>query len=581
MSVDRNDLKSSFGRVVADGIPGILSHQRENGSIIYNEKAPIVYPQQAIMPLAWCYTGQDPERRFHRSADVLKAIRKLGDYLVSLTNSAGEVDFDSFGYRVKSVDQRLVFAWLEALRMLREHKADVDTSAWEPRIVAACHTLISHRLKKLVGLRRFLGRVMGTSSNHVALYLSTIHRTGTVLNKPDLVEFVMPIARAFAASIHPDGYWDEHSDLERSVGPTPLYNTLSTCAMGLLYEWTGEAVFGEAIAKAAHFHGRFAYPDASCVELIDERVRYHNAPKIWGLFAFSHTPEGRGLGAMALENWLQNNPDKNVWSPELMARHLENSMYWHSGPVHAPLFASENHSATLTLPALYARRKGWALAVSAMRASNAEDNAYRDNPFGLDRQRLMSAWHPDTGLLISGSHSKKQPHASTFALLRTPEHQGDFFEDHLPCGGFVDLQNDTLHADVLYRSYRGQVTLRPLSEKKLRVDLSVDPSGNRGPFAAAVVLKPQNHVITTGDGREIKLGEDGMLKTLQELGGSFRIGRVLVKGPPSLKVQWPLLPFNSYAKDNKADFSTAELRVYDELSIDRTSMTIELEVTPA
>jgi len=76
MAVDHADLKAAFGRTVAEGIPGILSHQREKGSIIYDEKAPIVYPQQAIMPLAWVYAGNDPDQKFHRSPDVLKAIRQ-------------------------------------------------------------------------------------------------------------------------------------------------------------------------------------------------------------------------------------------------------------------------------------------------------------------------------------------------------------------------------------------------------------------------------------------------------------------------------------------------------------------------
>ena len=580
-SFDRNDLKSSFGGVVAEGIPGILSHQRGDGAIVYDEKAPINWPQQAIMPLAWCYAGLDPDRKYERSPEILAAIRKHAGFLMQFTNEKGECDYNSFGNRVQGVDQRLIFAWVEALRILREAKSDVDTSSWAPRIEAACRELISHRLKKLVGLRHFLGRVMGTSSNHVALYLSTIYRTGKVLNKPDLVEFVLPIARAFAANIHPDGYWDEHNDLQREGGPTPIYNTLSHCAMSLMYEWTGEEVFAQAITKSTLFHGRFSYPDGTCMDLIDERVRSYNSPMVWGLFGFSHTPEGRGLAALCLETWLEKNDDKNVWQPELLARHVENSMYWRPGPVHTPLCASETHAAALTLPALYVRNKGWALAASAMRATNAEDNAYRENPFALDRQKLISAWHPDVGLAISGSHSKNQPQASTFALLKSPLNSQGFYEDYLPCGGFVEQRDEALHVRATYRSFRGAATMRALSPNSLRVELSVDTSANQGPFAAALILRPQDRTITAADGRQFKLGAEELSKTFEELGGSFRLGRVQIKGPPSARVQWPLVPFNSYAADNKADLSAAEVRVFDELTVSRPATTFELEIVAA
>jgi len=174
-----------------------------------------------------------------------------------------------------------------------------------------------------------------------------------------------------------------------------------------------------------------------------------------------------------------------------------------------------------------------------------------------------------------------KPFASTFALLKKPDEHGEFFEDYLPYGGTVEDHGGTLTANVTYRTFRGTTSICALSETKLRVDLSVDTSANQGPFAAAIVLKPQDLVLKGANGRDVKLGEEPVSLTLQELGGSFRIGRVQVKAPRSVIVHWPLLPFNSYAANNKADLSTAELRVYDELTPERSATMIELEILPA
>src|SRR5581483_5606429 len=122
------------------------------------------------------------------------------------------VSFDSYGYAVTGVDQRLTYAWLEALAILNDAHGKFEFDRWADKIERAARTLCAKRAK-LASVRRFVVRVMGTSTNHVALDLATIYRAGVVLKQRDLRDFALPIARAMAADIHPDGYWDEHSDL--------------------------------------------------------------------------------------------------------------------------------------------------------------------------------------------------------------------------------------------------------------------------------------------------------------------------------------------------------------------------------
>ena len=271
-------LPGAFAQIVTDSIPAILAHQQPDGAIVYDPAAPIVYPQQAIFPLAFCYAGLGPDKRFRRSAALQEAILRLGDWLLAHFDDHGCIHFDSYGYAVGGVEQRLTYAWLEALHILRTAQADFPFDRWADKILRAAETLVESNLRRLDGLRHFTMLTLGTSTNHVALYLTTVYRAGQVLDRPDLCQAVLPIARALAQDIHPDGYWEEHGDLSGTAGPTPSYNYLTHCAIALFCEWTQEPVFLAAIEKSTAFHGNFCYPDGAFLELIDERVRHDPAP---------------------------------------------------------------------------------------------------------------------------------------------------------------------------------------------------------------------------------------------------------------------------------------------------------------
>ena len=378
-------------------------------------------------------------------------------------DNQGQFYYDSYGYKGSHVDQRLTYAWIEGLRILREANADFDFSAWQDKIERACGTLVSKHLNKLIGLRRFIRLSTGTGLNHVALYISTVYRAGQVFNRPDFCEVALKVGRALAEDIHPDGYWEEHGDLLSNCGPTPLYNYLSHCGMALMHEWTGEAAFKAAIDRSTRFHRQFCYPDASPCELIDERVRYHADSMMWGLFGFTHSPEGRGSAVEHFKNW-RSHVNREKPFPETVARLCENYLYWKRGDIGAATFTQKHHTALLTLPAGLFRRGAWSVGLSAMRAYNPEDPANRDNPFALDRQKLFSVWHEKMGMLLDGSHSKNQPENSTFAA-KYPEGN-----DHFPEGGRVGEENGELKVHALYRSFYADVTIVPVSDSELRID---------------------------------------------------------------------------------------------------------------
>nr|MBA2482667.1 hypothetical protein [Planctomycetota bacterium] len=374
--------------------------------------------------------------------------------------------------------------------------------------------------------------------------------------------------------VHPDGYWEEHGDLLRCGGPTPSYNYLTAGAMGLMYAWTREAVFRSAIDAATRFHARFSYPDATFLDIIDERVRagHDSAPRVWGLFAFSHSPEGRGSAIAHFRGWRSHVRDIEDVGPETLARHCENHLFWNDGEAIPAPFEQSGHSASMVLPAGIFRRKAWAIGLSCIRAMNAEDPAYRDNPFGLERQKLFSIWHPKTGLIVDGSHSKHQLENSTFSA------KGEYANDYWPCGGSISEEDGQLWARASYKTFFASVRISIVSDLVLQIHLGVDPAGCRGPFTAAFTMvrsSPQTHGLS---GQVLDLGADPIVATGTDLGGGFRHGPVTVEGPDDFALHWPLAPFNPYTADHKPWPRDHLLRVSVLLTPERPQATFTLTI---
>ena len=574
MTMQNSDCPGAIGRTVADCIPGILKHQQPDGAIVLDPKAPFVFAQQAIFPLAFCHAGLDPDRRWKDSPDVAAAIRKLTGFLLSRSNEKGEMSYESYGFSLKNhVDQRLTYAWLEGLRILREAGGDFDYRAWETVIRGACQTIIERNLSHLIGIRRFVGRYAGTGMNHVALYLPLVYRAGMLLNRPDFTEVALPIARALAADVHPDGYWEEHGDLLRRGGPTNLYNTLSHGGMALMAEWTGEPVFRAAVERSTHFHSNFSHPDATTIELFDERVRMRAEPMIWGLFGFTHTAEGRGVAIAHFKGWRASIAGSlDTVSPELLARCCENFMYWHRGDIAPAPFERRDHAAHLVLPGAVFRRGSWCVGLSCIAATTPEDPAYRENCFALDRQKIFSIWHEKTALLIDGAHSKYQPENSTFSA------QAKYAADFYVCGGTVGEDGGRLVAAAAYKTFFGTVRIGILSDTALEIELSVDPAGNRGPFNAGFTLARRGDEISALSGAVLKLGDGAFTKDAKELGGGFSYAGATIKGPAGFQLHWPLQPFNQYAADHKSSLAAWQPRVSVELTPDAPRAVFSVQI---
>lgn len=540
-----------FATIVLKSIPQILDHTREDGAIFEADSKKVRAPSlQAILPLAFCWAGLDPAKQFDRSPILHDRLNKLGTFLVHCHDDKGclvtngplgsvlridQTDSYESTRIVRNPEQRLLYSWVEALNILRETGGDFDFDSWSDKIQRGCETIIKQHLEHLVGIRRFVGRYVATSSNHLSVYLTAVFRAGQVLGRNDFCELALPIARAFAEDIHPDGYWEEHGDLLRQGGPTPGYNYITHWGMALMYEWTKEPAFLEAIKKSTLFYTQFSYPDGTYLELIDERKRGDPKPRPWGLFGFSHTPEGRGLVREMIKTTLDQEGKGSLFHTENIARQCENFLFWHSGEIKDPPFSGLDHHAKLSLPAAIFRRKKWCIGLSAIYASQPEDPAYRDMSYALDRQKLFSVRHDDIGIIICGANAKNKIKNSTFY---TTSLRGNL--DYYPCGGTVGEEDGRLYSRAIYKSFYGSVEVTPINEKKLEILLSIDPVGARGPFDAGFNLVTLGHDhLELIDGTQIPLSPKEFIEK-SSFGGQFQLGPVKIHGPSDMKITWPI-----------------------------------------
>ena len=169
----------------------------------------------------------------------------------------------------------------------------------------------------------------------------------------------------------------------------------------------------------------------------------------------------------------------------------------------------------------------------------------------MDRQGFVSLYHDDAGLIIGGGNSKDQPAWSNFII-----------GDHsLPTGaglvsGGVDLEYPPGTCSIMFEHDGDQAILM------LSADL---PSGCEDVQCRLPVHIVPGQTLRTGDGQALVV--DGrrikvMGKDVQWIGGDgWRIDL-----PLDATFEYPVFPFNPYAKDGKAPLEEASGFVHAPLS---------------
>ncbi|OGJ84628.1 MAG: hypothetical protein A2268_11430 [Candidatus Raymondbacteria bacterium RifOxyA12_full_50_37] len=311
---------------------------------------------------------------------------------------------------------------------------------------------IEHNKRFLPGVKDlYLTRV----NNHTAIFMQGVYYAGKIFDRPEWSALTLEFAERFYASGHPDGYWEEHTNEQREGGPSLLYTPLTA---GCLYDvLDGQHHPREKFIKAGNFYRSFLNYDNEHMPFADERS---NAIKKWpcyGLALHSLTPQGRGYIAEVLRarDYTGNDPE------ELAVIYHELDLM-QTGPCETQENRKDGEN-RLTLPLGVVRRNGWTAGISAVCALNRMVAA--DSDYALDQQTMVYLSHKDTGVVLTGFKSKKDPAFSTFRV-------GD--DAYTVKTGTLEMGSGWAQAVLFYQTFTAGIRWDVRSVPKLTLTADTD-----------------------------------------------------------------------------------------------------------
>jgi len=146
----------------------------------------------AILVAAVLYTSRHPANVSRGDPRWLALVLRLGDLLTdeSQRSSAG-----------KGVDHRELYPWVKTYRILEEHLGDERRVRWQTEIKRNVSAL-AEALATRQHFPRYQSPYLRTSTNHYALWASTVYLAGRVFGNHEWEELGHRVMHRFAAAEH-------------------------------------------------------------------------------------------------------------------------------------------------------------------------------------------------------------------------------------------------------------------------------------------------------------------------------------------------------------------------------------------
>ncbi len=537
-------MKEVFFRRIAAGAPGVLTEfDGQTGRFIKpGYEGPdtgwAVTHQDVIYPLALLYKTEHPENPYYRSDEMLRVVAKTGDALRNFQQPDGHVEFIKVdGSRWGPIYMPwTMYHWLEAYALVSEELDESRRSSWAEGLTLAYDGIAA----AIVGSDYTVHNI--PTWNGMALT-----RAGKVFDRDDWSQVGRKMIEAAVAEQTEHGYWKEGG------GPTTSYNLVYTHAIGLYYAFTKDAGVLDCLRRALDFHIKFTYPNGANVETVDGRVKYHAEIANRALASFSLFGDGRRF-ARWLVSCAERSDGTALWPPRLRGQDPRAErpgvavdctpavaaafQYWFDGD-EAPIPQDrDSYEMTMGDEAGVTRSGKWFHCISAIVAEPT------DNRWGMDRQSFVSLYHDDCGLIVGGGNSKDQPEWSNFVA-------GDV---HLPTSARLTLTGVVLD----YAGARCELEIvHAESEAVLTCRCCKPPEGDR-----RIVCRLPLHIvpgkeITTAAGRSFPADGDAIAVTGKDAGGWIAHNGWRLDLPAGAAFEYPVRPFNPYAKDGRGPLDQA------------------------
>ncbi|MCC7496903.1 MAG: hypothetical protein IT160_04950 [Bryobacterales bacterium] len=494
----------------------------------------------AILAPAVLYARQHPANSSYHDRSMLELALRIGDLL------ATEDEHGTFEPRLDSDWDNYV--WMEAYRLLKPELGVEREGRWRKAIVRNI-ALFEEDARARIDFPWYNSPYIGTSPNHYALWAASFYVGGRAFERPDWEQLGARILKRFATLEQTaDGYWGEHS----RQGPTIGYNHLTLSAVALYAEYSRDPAAEQALRRATTFHENFTYLDGNPMEIVNNRNRYWHV-SAWGQFAFSHFADGRRYA-----EFLTRRFQPGELQYDIAGRVAQDALYYRDGPTAPIPQDQENYSYRMQIPAGVRKTGPWQVALSGIVETQAINSQ-----FYLDRQSAVSVYHRETGLIVSGANSKRQPELATF----TEQYKDTTI--HMPVSSRLQMSDNEDRLSLAFANYFADlfvpkpspeaVTLRFVTTRKGKPHLAM--------LNLQLCLKP-GEILETGAGKKIEVGTGPIELTPEQIGGWIRHHGWTIKVDPAAKLIWPVYPFNPYANAPETGIHNAVARLTTPLVFD-------------
>ncbi len=459
----------------------------------------------------------------------LELALKLGDLLAS--DAANDKAENKQHYEWE------IHFWLDTYRLLDNELGNERRARWKREIETITRWFAGETAAR-IDFPRFQGPYIRTSTNHLAIFASTVHLTGIALSNKEWESLgARAMHRLAAEEQTSDGYWGEFTD----NGPATGYNYLTMNCVALYYEHTRDKAALEALRRATTFHKYFTWPDGTPVETINGRNR-HWAVSPWGHFGFSHWPDGRGYAEFLADFF-----DGRQLGSKTVGRLAQSALYYHEGrPTKAPQWMT-SFVHQMKVPAGIRKTGPWTVCMSGLIDTPI------DSQFTLDRQGHISIYHDTFGLIVTGANSRNQPELATF-LEKTKDRTNT-----IPLSSRLRMSDDRDRLGLAYSTFFADVEIPAPKDDSLQLRIPITETG-RGRLQN-VTLNLQL-CLKTGETLETAkakfvLNEKRIDLGPEQIGGWIRHRGWTLHVDPAARLTWPILPFNPYKNAPETDMRHA------------------------
>jgi hypothetical protein len=422
------------------------------------------------------------------------------------------------------VGEWLNFYLLRSLQVMEKY--DVGGPELRAEIAQSVQGAVSILVSRFQS--RFTDAPVQFPGNHATWHGLLFYEAGQYFDRADWVDFARDFfARYIFPTQRPNGVWPEGD------GIVVNYSMVTTQAVSLSSEASGDAHALESMARALGFFKYFSLPDGSSAVAGDCRMRYHARPMVFLPPSFLRSHSGRQLWLDRVKGYRQSLNEVDL------VDNAAQGLAFYGGSVQALFeWESTDHSLLDVIPE----------DVPVGRVDVSDWTGFlswqltpeHTSRFILDAQNYVEVYHARSGYLVGAGNSKYMPRFSTVRRVNAGR-------SYIP-GQAVCLEQSDSRVVCVYH----------FVEDQIQVSMSVEDGecriGARLLTEAAEAEYEFGLMLALKKGEQVRLGDE-IIEVLPLAMINHRFGKEPMAWrdrsfdvPHGAVLDYPLVPHNPYTQ---------------------------------